>query len=218
MATSPDLIWEADAEGNLTYIEGLAREMLGIPARELVGRHFADTVYPDPVSQAASWELWAASKREPTRIHTARFSLRHADGSAVPIENVAVPRVVDGVFVGSRGAARDIRERARLEAELRESEERYRDLVQTSPDGVWQADADGTFTFWSDTAAQLTGYGPEAILGRHWSVVVGSNASEAAHAAWRRLEEGGGSAIRVRLDLGLARGRTGRPRSAPSRS
>ena len=201
LATSPDLIWEADAAGNLTYIEGLAREMLGIPARELVGRHFSDTVYPDPASQAASWELWAASKREPTRIHTARFSLRHADGSEVPIENVAVPRVVDGVFVGSRGAARDIRERARLEAELRESEERYRDLVQTSPDGVWQADAGGTFTFWSDTAAQLTGFGPEAILGRHWSVVVGSHATEPAFGAWQRLEDGSGSAIRVRLDL-----------------
>ena len=201
MATSPDLIWEADAEGNLTYIEGLAREMLGIPANELVGRHFSETVYPDEASAAASWELWEASRREPGRIHTARFSLRHADGSPIPIENVAVPLVVDGVFVGSRGAARDIRERERLERELRESEERYRDLVQTSPDGVWQADAEGTFTFWSDTAAALTGFPPEAILGRHWSTVVGARALEDAFGAWQQMAEGGGTSVRVRLDL-----------------
>lgn len=205
MATSPDLIWEADAAGTITYIGGLAEEMLGISAEELVGSHFSETVHPDPASAAASWELWEASQREPGRIHRARFSLRHRDGSEVPIENLAVPRVVDGVFVGSRGAARDVRERARLEAELRESEKRYRDLVQTSPDGVWQADASGTFTFWSDTAAALTGYPPEAILGRHWSVVVGPQAAQDAAGLWHRLETGDGSVARARLNL-LRRG------------
>ncbi len=208
MATSPDLVWEADAEGNLVYIEGLSREMLGLPASELVGRHFSATVFPDEASQAASNDLWEASRREPDRIHTARFSLLHRDGYPVPIENVAVPRVVDGAFVGSRGSARDIRERARLEAELRESEERYRDLVQTSPDGVWQADADGVFTFWSDTAAMLTGFPPEAVLGRHWSTVVGGRATEAASDAWRQLADGDDRVVRVRLDLVR---RTGEP-------
>jgi PAS domain S-box-containing protein len=199
VATSPDLIWECDAEGRLTFVSGLADKVLGRPAADLVGRHFAEVIEPSTLDAAMAG--WEAMLRDPAAIQTARFALLAADGTGIPIENVAIPLMADGRFVGARGAARDVRERERLERELRESEERYRDLVQTSPDGVWQADASGGFTFWSDTAAALTGFRPEAVLGRHWSVVVGERALEAAVGAWDRLEAGGEEVVRVRLDL-----------------
>jgi len=199
VATSPDLIWECDAEGRLTFVSGLADKVLGRPAADLVGRHFADVVEPSTLEAAMAG--WEAMLRDPHAVQVARFSLLDADGGGIPIENVALPLVVAGRFAGARGAARDVRERERLEAELRDSEERYRDLVQTSPDGVWQADAEGIFTFWSDTATTLTGFRPEAILGRHWSTVVRARAAETAHGVWNQLAGGGGRVVRARLDL-----------------
>lgn len=199
VATSPDLLWECDAEGRLTFVSGLAEDVLGRPASDLTGRSFVDVVHPSTLP--AALEGWEALRSDPTSVQTARFALVDAAGDPVPVENVAIPLIVDGAFVGARGAARDVRERERLERELRESERRYRDLVQTSPDGVWQADEAGRFTFWSDTATSLTGYPPEAVLGRHWSVVVGPQALEAAGVAWSRLEAGGEEVVRARLDL-----------------
>ena len=48
-----------------------------------------------------------------------------------------------GRFAGIHGSTRDISERERLERELRESEERYRYLVASSPDLVLLTDAAG---------------------------------------------------------------------------
>jgi GAF domain-containing protein len=55
---------------------------------------------------------------------------------------------------------------ARLYAELEESERRYRHLVDNSPDIVWEVDADGRFTFFSDSLESRTGWKPEQLIGQ----------------------------------------------------
>ncbi len=195
---SPDTIWRIDPAGRFSFFSATVETLLGYRPDDLVGASWERIV--DPASLEVAREDWArlAETREPIRQH---LVLRRRDGSTVATEVSAVGIVEDGTFGGAHGAIRDVSERERLEAELRESEERYRDLVQTSPDGVWQADADGVFTFWSDTAATLTGFPPEAVLGRHWSTVVGARAADAAVGAWQKLADGAGRVVRVRLDL-----------------
>ncbi len=60
----------------------------------------------------------------------------------------------------------------RLFDRLRASESRYRFLVESSPDVVWRADAEGRFTYVSDTIYALTGWHAAELLGRHFSDVV----------------------------------------------
>ena len=76
-------------------------------------------------------------------------------------------------MVGINGVARDISERLRLERELSQSEERYRFLVQNSPDIVFSTDAEGRFTFLSDAIERVTGYRVggrrSASTSRSWS-------------------------------------------------
>ena len=55
--------------------------------------------------------------------------------------------------------------RAQL-ARLSASEARYRALVETSPDCIWEVDGKGRFTYLSPHFRQLTGYSPQAFLGR----------------------------------------------------
>ncbi len=54
---------------------------------------------------------------------------------------------------------------AQLYERLRRSEERYRAYVENVPDAIWEADADGRFTYWSPQVKSLTGYAPEELLG-----------------------------------------------------
>jgi two-component system NtrC family sensor kinase len=53
---------------------------------------------------------------------------------------------------------------AQLYERLRKSEERYRAYVENVPDAIWEADAEGRFTYWSPQAESLTGYAPEELL------------------------------------------------------
>jgi PAS domain S-box-containing protein len=96
---------------------------------------------------------------------------------------------------------------ARLYAEVEESERRYRHLVDNSPDTVWSVDAEGRFTFLSDSLEARTGWKPEQLLGKPFSVISVPSTMDAAVAAWDRLRQMPSRGQTVRLELRLADGR-----------
>jgi PAS domain S-box-containing protein len=96
---------------------------------------------------------------------------------------------------------------ARLYAEVEESERRYRNLVDNSPDIVWSVDAEGSFTFLSDSLEARTGWRPDQLLGKPFSALAGADTVAAAISAWERLREEPEREQRVRLELLLPNGR-----------
>ena len=96
---------------------------------------------------------------------------------------------------------------ARLYAEVEESGRRYRHLVDNSPDIVWEVDADGRFTFFSDSLESRTGWKAEQLIGQRFTVLTGATTLGAATEAWRLLRREPNREQRVRLDLPLPDGR-----------
>lgn len=86
------------------------------------------------------------------------LTYRRKDGSAFPVE------VSSNVFGGPDGRARtilifrDITERMRLEEERRVSEEKYRDIFENVPVGLYQVSPEGRFIRANDHAARILGY------------------------------------------------------------
>jgi PAS domain S-box-containing protein len=74
---------------------------------------------------------------------------------------------------------------SRLYDRLRASEARYRYLVQSSPDIVFQVDADGLFSYLSDTVEQVTGWLPAELIGRHFSSLVAPEDGEMVLRRWQ---------------------------------
>lgn len=52
------------------------------------------------------------------------------------------------------------------ERALRESEEKYRKILESIEEGYYEADADGNFTFFNDSVCKIFGYSKEELLGR----------------------------------------------------
>lgn len=60
----------------------------------------------------------------------------------------------------------EVRERERVEGTLRESEERYRSLVETTTDLIFEVDRDGVYTYVNSKAKDMLGYEPEELIGK----------------------------------------------------
>jgi len=94
------------------------------------------------------------------------FILRRKDGTTFPSEVSAVTSFDDGAFTGAQGTLRDVSDRERLERELRQSEERYRFLVENSPDVVFSADADGPVHLRLRVDPAPDGFSSAELIGR----------------------------------------------------
>ncbi len=68
-----------------------------------------------------------------------------------------------GEILGTFSSGEDITERRQTEQALRESEERFRELTDTLPQVVFEADTRGTITYANRRAFELFGYGEEEL-------------------------------------------------------
>ena len=66
---------------------------------------------------------------------------------------------------------RDITERKKAEEKLKQSEEKYRSVVEVIPDGIVTIDTSGVITSMNKVATEITGFSEEEIVGKHISKV-----------------------------------------------
>jgi PAS domain S-box-containing protein len=197
--TTPDVIWRADVDGVFTFMADSAEALFGWPVSRIVGEHFG--FLTDPDSMGIAREKYAAVGRDPELVERVQITLVRADGSTFAAEVTTAGVFDDGVWVGAQGTVRDVSERARLERELRESEERYRFLVQNAPDLIWSIDEDARLTFLSDAAERLTGFHPDELLGQHFGALVHDSSRDVTEIDWTTAMEAGSQEVRGRLSL-----------------
>ena len=196
---SLDLLCIADTDGFFRRLNPEWERTLGYPLAELEGRRFLDFIHPDDMDATLA-ALHKLSSREHVLNFVNRY--RHQDGSYRWIEwrSYSENKVIFAV-------ARDITERKRAEAALRESEERFASAFHTSPAAITITRvADGKFIDVNQAFLDLFEFNRGEVIGHTSTELNIISVEERGRVIQAQLESGG-----LRDAEFMARSKSGRP-------
>jgi PAS domain S-box-containing protein len=163
-------IFLLDVNGNVTTWNAGAERLNGYTADEIIGKHFSTFYTPkDKVRNHPQEELEIA--KTVGRYEEEGWRVRK-DGTQF-WANVVITalRNDSGELIGFGKVTRDFSERRNAEIALRESEERFRMLVQAVQDyAIFMLDPTGNVATWNLGAQRINGYTAEEITGKHFSI------------------------------------------------
>ncbi len=157
---SPVAIFTKDAEGRYTLANPIACAALGHPEgvegksdHDMLPAEHADALRTHDLrvmqdGRAVEWEEWVRERR----FLASKFPLPGPDGAPAGVGGVAV----------------DITERWRMEALLRESEERFRTLAHHAPVGIFLSAPNGDAMFVNETWCEMAGMSAQEAMGSGW--------------------------------------------------
>lgn len=167
---APVMIWMCDAQGRCLHLNQMLRRFWNVEDDDIDSFDWRTSMHPDDVERVMSAMGAAIQQRGKVRV-TGRY--RNARAEYRTLETVAHPRFgADGSFLGLTGVNTDITERERAEKALRESEERFRLVVEAAPSGMIMTDGAGRILMINALAEKLFGYGRGELDGREIEILV----------------------------------------------
>ena len=156
--------FEVDLKGNLTFFNPAICSMLGYRADELLGMN--NRSYMDRENAKKIYRAFNAVYRTGLPSHDFNWEIIRKDGARLFVEtSVSLIKDEKGRPAGFRGIVRDTTERKKAEEALRENEERYRQLVNHAPAGIYEVDFHRRkFVTVNDIMCEYTGYAKEELL------------------------------------------------------
>ncbi len=142
-------VFVKDLAGRYLMVNPVAAGILGVPAGDIVGRTDLELLEPDawPAARAADRAVIASGQ---ARTLEERF--RTPGGEQTFLTTLGPFRDAGGRVAGVVGIARDITARKHIEDRLRDSEEKYRSLVESAADFICTFDEAGRFLFLNRSA------------------------------------------------------------------
>lgn len=188
-----DIIAVLDADGSMRYLSSSLERVSGFTQDERTGKKAFEFFHPEDLPGVA--EAFARGIQQPGFTDMLEYRWQHKDGTWHYQEAIATNLLDDPYVRGIVVNSRDITDRKRAEQALRESEERYRSLVETSPDCIILSDLNGKILMVNRSGAVLFGYQKvEELVGKSVIELIAPEDTQRAM-----------NSMRTRPETGLAR-------------
>ena len=181
---SRDVILSLDRCGNILCINQRGIQLSGYSEAELRGANISELLLLLE-DRAAIHQILHDLVQGKVREYEIRWKTKA--GAVLHFDGVSIPRLSDsGEFLSTLCTLRDVTERKRAEEELRRSKEKYRDLIEISPDAIYVVDANGVCVLGNRAAAELIGIPQDELIG---SPITDTYVPEERHVFRERLEQ-----------------------------
>jgi len=156
--------YEVDLAGNFTLVNDAVCHNLGYSRDELVGMNNRD--YMDEQTARKVLERYAEVYTTGIPARGFEFEVIRKDGTKL-VTSSSVSLITDekGQPTSFRGIVRDITEEKQAEEKLRQSEERYRTILESIEHGYFEVDIRGNLTFFNDALCEINGYTRDEMIG-----------------------------------------------------
>jgi PAS domain S-box-containing protein len=151
-------------DGDFEYINPKFKELFGYDPSDIPdGKTWFRKAYPDPTYRHQVIEAWIDDLKssKPGEKRSRVFKAICKNGTEKIVNFISVQLEKSEQLV----ACEDITERKRAEENLKESEERYRTILEDIEDGYYEVNLHGDFTFFNDSLCRMLGYFRDEMLG-----------------------------------------------------
>jgi len=167
-----DIIWTLDLNLHTTYVSPSIKKKLGFTPEERMAQDPGEQMTPSSYAKVTELLMQELSREkegsaDPNRTIKVEVEFYHKNSSTLWTENVISGiRDENGILIGIHGVSRDINDRKKAEGALKESEEKYRALVETTSDWVWEVDQNGIYNYVNPKVTDMLGYDPMEVMGK----------------------------------------------------
>ncbi len=162
-----DWFWEMDAELKFTFHSERYYQLTGFTRQEKIGTKRSSYATPaDVETNAERWRQHDADLAARRPFKNFEYSFSKKDGGLCRVRVSGTPVFDDeGTFIGYRGTGTNITERRRAESALRESQDRFRAVVDSSPAAISLKDLDGRYLLVNKTYGGWMNRAPSEVVG-----------------------------------------------------
>jgi PAS domain S-box-containing protein len=191
----PDAVFFKDVRGRHLFVNKACAKLAGLAKEKILGKTDKQLLPPDLAEQCALSDQAVIKLRKPVCFEE---SMTDTDGKETVLETIKVPFLDRrGDVVGLVGIGRDITDRKQAEEALKESEQKYRLLVETMNDGLSIIDKNACLTYVNDRFCQMIGYDKDELKGRLAMELHDETNQSILKEQLQRRRQGGGQAYEI---------------------
>jgi diguanylate cyclase (GGDEF)-like protein/PAS domain S-box-containing protein len=169
--------------GKFVYVSDLYKKITGFTEEELVGAYSLSNIYHDDKENVRR-KATKCLKEDFCEPYEYRFVTKNS--KIIWVLETVSPIVYQGEKA-ALGSFIDITERKSAEESIRQSEEKYRTILESIQEGYFEVDLAGNFTFFNDSVCRIIGYSREEMMGMNNRVFTKDETAPKVYQAFNKV-------------------------------